>query len=160
MTRSEKLAIEHAFSRLINRSAGWSRHGSLAYLLWESEFYEDGQTIGQRIAQLVKNVPVEDVARVAIKAKEEMRLRHVPLLLARELMRTMEGRATAKCLFPRVIMRPDDTTEFLAIYWKNNKDEPLAKQVKRWLGDTFRKFARPQTCARRGSPDPDGVTDR
>jgi hypothetical protein len=31
MTRSEKLAIEHAFSRLINRSPGWSRHGSLAY---------------------------------------------------------------------------------------------------------------------------------
>jgi 60 kDa SS-A/Ro ribonucleoprotein len=112
----------------------------LSCLLWESEFYEDGQTIGQRIAQLVKTVPVEDVARVAIKAKEDMRLRHVPLLLARELMRTKEGRATAKCLFPRVIMRPDDITEFLAIYWKDNKDEPLAKQVKRGLGEAFRKF--------------------
>ena len=69
-----------------------------------------------------------------------MRLRHVPLLLARELMRTKEGRAQAKGLFPRVILRPDDITEFLAIYWKDNKDEPLAKQVKRWLGESFRKF--------------------
>src|ERR1700710_2066669 len=78
----------------------------MSCLLWESEFYEDGQTIGQRIAELVKAVPAEDVARVAVQAKEDMRLRHVPLLLARELMRTKEGRA----------------------------------QVKRWLGDTFRKF--------------------
>ena len=93
-----------------------------------------------RIAELVKAVPAEDVARVAIQAKEDMRLRHVPLLLARELMRTKEGRALAKDLFPRVILRPDDITEFLAIYWKDNKDEPLAKQVKKWLGESFRKF--------------------
>jgi hypothetical protein len=112
----------------------------LSCLLWESEFYEDGQTIAGRIADLVKVVPAADVARVAIQAKEDMRLRHAPLLLVRELMRTVEGRAMAKSLFTRVIVRADDITEFLAIYWKDNKDEPLAKQVKRWLGDTFRKF--------------------
>ena len=112
----------------------------MSCLLWESEFYEGGQTIGQRIADLVKDVPAEDVARVAVQAKEDMRLRHVPLLLARELMRTKEGRAQAKGLFLRVILRPDDITEFLSIYWKDNKDEPLAKQIKRGLGDSFRKF--------------------
>ena len=112
----------------------------MSCLLWESEFYEDGQTIGQRIADLVKAVSAEDVARVAIQAKEDMRLRHVPLLLVRELMRTVEGRTMARSLFPRVILRPDDITEFLCIYWKDNKEEPLAKQVKRCLGDTFRKF--------------------
>jgi 60 kDa SS-A/Ro ribonucleoprotein len=112
----------------------------MSCLLWESEFYEDGQTIGERIADLVKTVPAADVARVATHAKEDMRLRHVPLLLARELMRTNEGRTLAKGLFSRVVLRPDDITEFLSIYWKDNKDEPLAKQVKRWLGDTFRKF--------------------
>ena len=112
----------------------------MSCLLWESEFYEDGQTIGQRIAGLVEQVPAEDVARVAIRAKEDMRLRHVPLLLARELMRTKEGRERAKGLFPRVILRPDDIGEFLAIYWKDNKDEPLAKQVKKGLGDSFRRF--------------------
>ncbi|SIO16505.1 TROVE domain-containing protein [Singulisphaera sp. GP187] len=112
----------------------------MSCLLWESEFYEGGQTIGQRIAELVKVIPAEDVARVAIEAKEEMRLRHVPLLLARELMRTKDGRTQAKGLFPRVVLRPDDIAEFLSIYWKDNQDEPLAKQVKRGLGDSFRKF--------------------
>jgi hypothetical protein len=112
----------------------------MSCLLWEDEFYEDGQTIGRRIAALVKEVPAEDVARVAIQAKEDMKLRHVPLLLVRELMRTKEGRALAKDVFPRVILRPDDVTEFLSIYWKEDKDEPLAKQVKRHVGESFRKF--------------------
>lgn len=112
----------------------------LSCLLWETEFYEDGQTIAQRVADLVRVIPADDVAHVAIQAKEDMRLRHVPLLLARELMRTKEGRALSRDLFPRVILRPDDITEFLAIYWKEQPDEPLAKQVKKWLGDSFRKF--------------------
>lgn len=112
----------------------------MSCLLWEDEFYEDGQTIGDRIAGLVVQVPAEEAARVAIQAKEDMKLRHVPLLLARELMRSKEGRALAKDLFPRLILRPDDITEFLALYWKDNPDEPLAKQVKRHLGGSFRRF--------------------
>ncbi len=112
----------------------------MSCLLWEDEFYEDGQTIGQRIAELVKEVPATEVTRIAVSAKVDMRLRHVPLLLVRELMRTKEGRALARLLFDRVILRPDDITEFLSIYWKDNKDEPLAKQVKRGLGESFRKF--------------------
>ena len=63
----------------------------MSCLLWEDEFYEDGQTIGQRIADLVKQVPAADVARVAVRAKVDMRLRHIPLLLARELLRTEGG---------------------------------------------------------------------
>jgi 60 kDa SS-A/Ro ribonucleoprotein len=112
----------------------------MSCLLWEDEFYESGQTIAQRIADLVKQVPAEDVARVAIQAKRDMRLRHVPLLLARELMRTAEGRKQAETLFPEVILRADDATEFLALYWKDQKDEPLAKQVKKHLGNAMRRF--------------------
>jgi len=112
----------------------------MSCLLWEDDFYEDGRSVGRRIAELVGRLPAEEVARVAIRAKEDMKLRHVPLLLTRELMRTKEGRALAKDLFPRVILRPDDITEFLALYWKDDADEPLAKQVKRHLGEAFRKF--------------------
>lgn len=90
----------------------------MSCLLWEDEFYEGGQTIAQRIADLVKQVPSEDVARIAVQAKVDMRLRHVPLLLARELCRTKEGRAQLKHVLPAVITRPDDITEFLTIYWR------------------------------------------
>lgn len=140
--------INRLIKRRTHEGGGAARIGALAQLersvlsclLWEDEFYEGGQAIGQRIAELVREVPAADVARVAVQAKEDMKLRHVPLLLARELMRTKEGRALARDLFPRVILRPDDITEFLALYWKENKDEPLAKQVKRGLGESFRGF--------------------
>src|SRR3954468_9301361 len=107
------MATQNRLARILTREgAPAHRIGALAQLersvmsclLWESEFYEDGQTIGQRIADLVKQVPAAEVARVAIQAKEDMRLRHVPLLLARELMRPKEGREQAKGLFPRVIL--------------------------------------------------------
>ncbi len=112
----------------------------LSCLLWEDEFYEGGQTIARRIAGLVKEVPAADVARVAVRAKTDMRLRHVPLLLARELLRTKEGRAAFGGVAEKVFARADDIAEFLALYWKGNKDEPLAKQAKRHVGEAFRRF--------------------
>ena len=55
----------------------------LACLLWESQFYEDGVEIAGRIAELVPKVAAEKVAALAIEAREQMKLRHVPLLLVR-----------------------------------------------------------------------------
>ena len=112
----------------------------LSCLLWEDEFYESGQTIAGRIAELVKRVPAAEVARVAVRAKIDMRLRHVPLLLAREMLRTKEGREAFGAVAEKVFARPDDLTEFLALYWKDAKDEPLAKQAKRHIGEAFRRF--------------------
>lgn len=122
----------------------------MSCLLWENEFYEGGQTIGQRIADLVKEVPAEDVARVAVQAKVDMRLRHIPLLIARELLRTKDGRAAFGGVAEKVFARPDDITEFLALYWKDNKAEPLAKQAKRHVGEAFRKFGEYQLAKYNG----------
>ena len=112
----------------------------MSCLLWEDEFYEDGQTISQRISELCGKIEPAEIGRIAIQAKEDMRLRHVPLLLARELARTKAGRREIGNVLSRVILRPDDATEFLSIYWKDNKEEALAKQVKKHLGEAMRKF--------------------
>jgi 60 kDa SS-A/Ro ribonucleoprotein len=122
----------------------------MSCLLWEDEFYESGQTIGQRIADLVKQVPAADVARIAVQAKTDMRLRHVPLLLAREILRTKEGRELFGQVAKEVFTRPDDIAEFLAIYWKDKKDEPLAKQAKRHVGNAFRRFDEYQLAKHNG----------
>ncbi len=111
----------------------------MSCLLWENTFYESGVSIVERITDLVSKVPAHETARIAVQAKEDMRLRHVPLLLARELARTKEGKAQLKNVLPKLITRPDDITEFLALYWKDGK-KPLAKQVKLLLGDAFRRF--------------------
>src|SRR3954451_4669084 len=69
------------------------RHSVLACLLWEKQFYEDGVEIAGRIAELVPNVAPEKVAALAIEAREQMKLRHAPLLLVREMARHAAHRA-------------------------------------------------------------------
>lgn len=112
----------------------------MSCLLWEDSFYETGEDIAARIAKLVAANKPEFVAELAIKAREEMKLRHVPLLLVRELARNSNQRYVVADTLSRVIQRADELSEFLAIYWKDNKDQPLAAQVKKGLSRAFNKF--------------------
>ena len=112
----------------------------MSCLLWEDSYYESGEDIAARIAKLVKANDAQFVADLAIKAREDMKLRHVPLLLVRELARNPEQRAVVGDTLARVIQRPDELAEFLSIYWKDGKDQPLAAQVKKGLARAFGKF--------------------
>lgn len=116
------------------------RRSVCSCLLWEQEFYEDGATISDRIADLVKQCRPQDVAALAIEAREQYKLRHVPLLLVRELARhpAKTDKLVSQTL-GRVIQRADELSEFVAIYWKDGK-QPLSKQVKRGLAWALRKF--------------------
>lgn len=107
-----------------------------ACLLWEDQFYESGVAIADRIASLVATTDPDAVAQLAIEARGKMKLRHVPLLLARELAR---NKVNVAKLLPAIIQRPDELTEFLSIYWKGGKT-PLASSVKRGLAAAFQKF--------------------
>lgn len=116
------------------------RRAVMSCLLWEDEFYESGQSITQRIAALVPIVKPADVAAYAIKARTDMKLRHVPLLLVREMARaSREHRLAVADTLAAVIQRPDEISEFLAIYWKDGK-QPLSAQVKKGLARAFTKF--------------------
>jgi 60 kDa SS-A/Ro ribonucleoprotein len=111
----------------------------LACLLWESQFYEDGVEIGGRIAELVPKVAAEKVATLAVEAREQMKLRHAPLLLVREMARHKTHRALVSETLARVIQRADELAEFVAIYWKDGR-VPLSGQVKKGLAAAFPKF--------------------
>jgi len=115
------------------------RRSVLACLLWESQFYEDGVEIASRIAELVPKVAAEKVAALAIEAREKMKLRHVPLLLVREMARHATHRAMVADTLARVIQRADELSEFVAIYWKDGR-VPLSAQVKKGLATAFPKF--------------------
>lgn len=110
-----------------------------ACLLWEDGFYEDGQTNADRIKELIPQVPVHEVLNMAVKARTELNLRHVPLLLARELARHPRSRGVVAGLLPRIIQRADELAEFLSIYWLEGKS-PLARSVKIGLAEAFTKF--------------------
>lgn len=116
------------------------RRSVMSCLLWEDEFYESGVEIAARIADLVKQSKPEDVAALAIEARSSFNLRHVPLLLVREMARNVNQRAYVADTLAAVIQRPDELAEFLAIYWKDGKDQPLAAQVKKGLARAFERF--------------------
>lgn len=111
----------------------------LSCLLWEDSFYESGEAVAERIARLVALSKPEGVAELARKARGPMKLRHVPLLLIREMARLPQHKRLVSGLLESCIQRPDEITEFLAIYWKD-KRQPLSAQVKKGLAKAFGKF--------------------
>ncbi len=116
------------------------RRSVLSCLLWENEFYEDGVEISKRITWLAAQVAPEELAELAIEARHEMNLRHVPLLLLASL--ATSGSGTPKLVantIVKVIRRADEMTEFLAIYWKDGK-RPLTAQMKKGLSRVFGQF--------------------
>ena len=139
------------------------RRSVLSCLLWEDQFYEDGESIAKRIADGVANVDEQIVLDLAREARTRFNLRHVPLLLLREAVRN--GAKIADALAD-AIQRPDELTEFLALYWGETKEveknfdvnrypwgpqtvkeieytytkTPLAAQVKKGLAKAFTKF--------------------
>lgn len=109
---------------------------TLAHMLWEDQFYVDGKSSADALQTLASQVNPEFVAKLAVTARTKFKLRHVPLLLTRELAR--KGALKAVQLAD-VIQRPDEMSEFLSIYWKDKK-QPLSNAVKKGLATAFKKF--------------------
>jgi len=113
------------------------RRSVMACLLWEDTFYEDGESIADRIAAGVEAVSQEEASAIAIEAREQMHLRHAPLWIVRHMAR--RGGSIVGDTLARVVQRADELSEFVAMYWKDGK-EPLSNQVKRGLAEAFTKF--------------------
>lgn len=111
----------------------------LACMLWEDVHYEDGESIAERIKRLVPLVDANQVAALAMSARNEQKLRSVPLLLTREMARHKTHTPYVASTLSNVIQRADELGEFLAIYWKDKK-QPLAASVKKGLAQAFVKF--------------------
>jgi hypothetical protein len=114
-------------------------------MLFEDTFYEKGSDIANSIAMTCKQVPVELIAETAIKAREDFKLRHVPLFLVAQLdLRRAEAKGLLSRTVERVVQRPDELAELLSIIQKVNPGKPLKKvisaQVKKGLAKAFAKF--------------------
>jgi 60 kDa SS-A/Ro ribonucleoprotein len=117
------------------------RRSVLSCLLWEKEFYEDGQTIADRIAELAAQAPPRLVADLAVEARSKFNLRHVPLLLLRTLVRTGAGTRLVSDTIAQTIQRADELSEFLMLYWAtNNGKRTMSAQLKRGLAKAYNKF--------------------
>lgn len=115
------------------------RRSVMSCLLWEGEFYESGKTIAERIKATIPYVKPEETLKIAIESREKMNIRHVGLLILREMAKLETHKHLVAEGLEKIIQRPDELGEFLAIYWKDGK-VPISKQVKKGLGNAFKKF--------------------
>lgn len=113
------------------------RRSVASCLLWEREFYEEGEDIAARILRLSAEVPVEVLADLAVEARTSFNLRHVPLLLLVALIK--RGGPLVAPTIARVIQRADEPGELLSLYWKDGK-RPLSKQMKKGLATALGNF--------------------
>ncbi len=123
------------------------RRALMSCMLWEDQFYENGISIAERISALVPEVAPETVAALAIATREDMKLRHAPLLLVREMARHEGHKALVADTLERIVQRPDELTEFLAIYWadvlgpmQQRKRRAVSAQAKKGLARALTKF--------------------
>lgn len=120
---------------------------TLACLLFENAFYSDGETLASRVPELVTQVEPRFVADLARECRDRMHLRHMPLFLVRELARRSSVKGVGTLVadtLAHVIQRPDELTEYLALYWKGQEGtakESLSAASKRGLARAFLKFS-------------------
>ena len=123
-----------------NQSAeGELRRCVLSCLLWEDIAYAKGYEVAQNIKQLISQVSPEVVSEIAVAARYEQKLRHVPLYICAVMAGLPEHKKLVSSTLFSVINRPDEITEFVSIYWKDGK-KPLSAQVKKGLALAFSKF--------------------
>lgn len=119
------------------------RRSVLACFLWEDEFYESGQEIAERIGELCKHVSAIELSALAIQARGEFNLRHVPLLLGAYLAQLHRGNSIVSATIAQIIQRADELGEFCAVVAHIN-GKPLKKclsaQAKKGLARAFEKF--------------------
>lgn len=117
------------------------RRTLMACLLWEKTFYEDGHEVTTRLAQYAADCNVNDVANLAIEAREVMGLRHAPLMLALTCMSRMPRKGYAQ-LITRVCKRADDMTELVSMSWasKTYRMGYIPMKLRLALPHALRKF--------------------
>ena len=109
---------------------------TFAHMLFEDQFYIDGQSSAELLKNAVNNVSPAFAVEVAKQAKTAYKLRHVPLMIMSTL--AANGKANAKDITD-IITRADEMGELLAIYNKDGK-KPIPNQLKKGIARAFHKF--------------------
>jgi 60 kDa SS-A/Ro ribonucleoprotein len=116
------------------------RRSVLSCMLWEDEFYEDGQSIAARIVASAEKIEPATLAGIAIEAREVFNLRHAPLLLLEVLSRTGKGDKLVADTVARVIQRADELAELVALHHKMGARKMIPAQMRKGLARAIAKF--------------------
>jgi hypothetical protein len=115
------------------------RRSVMSCLLWEDSFYENGESISARIEALIPQVDALKVVEIAKEAKHKMKLRHVPLFIAVNMLKHATHKKYVAELLPELITRADELSEVYAMYWSKGRT-PIAAQLKKGMAKAWLKF--------------------
>ncbi|MBD2201717.1 TROVE domain-containing protein [Calothrix sp. FACHB-1219] len=117
--KQTRLAGGHGAPAAIQDSEALLRRAVLTCVLWDLA-YESAEDNTNNIKDLIPKVAPQKVFDIAVEAREKQGLRHVPLLIAREMARLNTHKHLVGKLLPRIITRADMILDFLALYWADN----------------------------------------
>lgn len=122
-------------------------HTTLACLLWEDTFYEDGISIADRIKECVKKCSISEALEVAKKSKFEQKLRHAPLwILAAIIDKIHLEKKSDPDVFnsneiAKFFTRADDMGELVSMYKLNAGEKaPIPNILKKAVAKALTKF--------------------
>lgn len=107
-------------------------------LLGEDTFYENGESIKDRVSSYMNDITSKQANEALRIAKEDNKLRHMPLFLIKYMLK--KGWVDADTV-SKVCTRPDDITEILAMYWQDPDNKHcLPKRLVKGLQESFNSF--------------------
>lgn len=107
-------------------------------LLGEDTFYENGESIKDRVSSYMNDITSKQANEALRIAKENNKLRHMPLFLIKDMLK--KGWVDADTV-SKVCTRPDDITEILAMYWQDPDNKHcLPKRLVKGLQESFNSF--------------------
>jgi len=98
--------------------------------------------MADRILELCDQVSPQFVADLALKARNDIHLRSVPLfLMVKALKMQNNGNKTGfGDLISEIIQRPDEMGEIISLYWKYNTTKMIPNQLKVGIKKAIKKF--------------------
>lgn len=124
----------------------------LTALLGEDTFYEDGQSVKDRILELGKQVDPGVVVELIREARQK--LRHAPLWLTLALL----GKPEFAEAVDAAVQRGDEPAELIAMYWKDGK-KPLPNALKKALARKLVGFSEYQLAKYKGEKNTISLRD-
>lgn len=107
----------------------------------ENMYYESADSQFNRIENLLSKIDPMFAAKLAIYARDKFHMRSMPHIVSSILAdkNLTSGQDWATNFYNKVVMRPDDMSEILALYWKDGKRK-LPNALRRGFKKAFNKF--------------------
>ena len=113
----------------------------LTTLLFENSAYQSGNSVVADICRLIPKVETFDLVQLVIESRIDQGLRHVPMFVAKEMLKHAKHRTSVPGVLKSILKRADEPAEFLAMFWAEQKIRPkMPNAVRRALASVIESF--------------------